>query len=112
MQAFREYRSPCALSVPALGQGGRGRVEIVNLSPGGARIVADRPLAEGAVLRLELVSGIEPLTAEVRWARDGYAGLRFARPLPAAVVARLRGHAAGGAPPGWRGPAASARELR
>lgn len=109
---YREYRCPCAASVVALTGEGRQRAEIVNISSTGARLSGAEGLEEGATLRLEVMAGMEPLKAEVRWVRGALAGLRFARPLGPEMIARLRGVA--GAPPArpWSRLAIGARAWR
>ena len=71
---YREYRCPCAASVVALTGEGRQRAEIVNISSTGARLSGAERLAEGATLRLEVMAGMEPLKAEVRWVRGAPPG--------------------------------------
>ena len=52
-------------------------VRLRNISAGGARIDADRPLQAGAEVELDLGENGFQL-AEVRWSKDGQVGLRFA----------------------------------
>jgi len=109
---YREPRFPCALRVMALGERGRIFCEIINISRNGARIAGVSGLRLGEVLALELSPGVAPLRAEVRWLRDGMAGLRFAQALSPGAVARLRGMTQGIAPPAWAGHHAGVREMR
>lgn len=109
---YRDHRVPCALRVTALAESGRIPCEIINVSQTGARLAGAGAVHRGEVLRLELNAGAEPLPAEVRWMRDGMAGLRFARPLSPGAVSRMRGMARGHAPPAWAGHHAGAREMR
>ena len=78
----------------------------------GARVAGLPPCPRGAVVRLDLMPGVEPARAEVRWMAGALAGLRFARPLSPAQVARLRGVTS---PPGARRtarPIRTAQEMR
>ncbi|MEA2998680.1 MAG: hypothetical protein QOK17_513 [Sphingomonadales bacterium] len=52
-------------------------VKLRNISSGGARLEADRPLESGTEVELDLgEAGFQ--VAEVRWSNDGQVGLRFA----------------------------------
>lgn len=61
----------------------RGRkhvVRMVNLSPGGAMVIFSAMPHIGEEVRLHLL-GRGPVTAHVRWVRDGRIGVNFAEPL-------------------------------
>jgi hypothetical protein len=88
---FNDVRSPRDLRagvslVCEVRQGARpwARVRLEDLSPGGFRIAR----LPGARIELPLrirIPGIQMLSAEIRWLRDGVVGCAFAEPLHVAV---------------------------
>lgn len=75
----------------------RETIDVLDLSPGGARVRAVAPLRAGQSIWLRLPE-IEPLEARVVWTRGFESGCEFARPLHPAVFDSLvatgeRGHA-------------------
>lgn len=66
----------------------REAVEVLDLSPVGARIRALAPLRAGHAVWLKL-PGIEPLEARVAWTRGFESGCEFVRPLHSAVFDSL-----------------------
>ncbi|QIQ87347.1 PilZ domain-containing protein [Erythrobacter sp.] len=69
---------------------GRERAEarLLDLSAEGAKIAVAGPYASGRVVSLAL-PGHDPRLAEVRWAGEGEAGVRFFEPLSTAQLAAL-----------------------
>jgi len=61
-------------------QGRRHVVRLVNLSHSGAMISYQGALADGDEVTLHLLDH-GPLTGQVRWSRDGRAGINFSLPL-------------------------------
>ena len=57
-------------------RGHRHVVRLANLSSSGAMIVFQGDLAEGDEVRLQLLDH-GPITAQVRWVRDGRVGVSF-----------------------------------
>ena len=72
-------------------RGGRGEREgryvVRNLSKTGACIAEPGPLEKGQRLVVAL-GQLENVAAEVAWARDGFAGLRFLQPIDVALARR------------------------
>ena len=60
-------------------RGHRHVVRIANLSSSGAMIVFQGDLSEGDEVMLQLLDH-GPVTAQVRWVRDGRVGISFADP--------------------------------
>jgi hypothetical protein len=60
---------------------------VANLSQRGARLVTATPLEPDQLLTLA-IAGLPPVSAAVRWAKDGEAGLSFLTPLAFATLAR------------------------
>lgn len=88
---FREHRHPCDHPVRiGAGPGGTVAARLANVSTFGARIVQGPDLAPGTRLRLHLGAGQQPRDAEVRWARGGQLGVRFAQPLDSRCLATVR----------------------
>lgn len=96
---YRAYRFPCDYPVIAHFDSGRCEGRLTNVSPEGARLSGGPDLRPGATLRIEIGPCCQPRLAEVRWARGGALGLRFATPLAIremAVIRKTGGHS--GAP--------------
>jgi methyl-accepting chemotaxis protein len=68
-----------------LARGARIQTRLVDISDTGARIVAPSEIHDGDILRLEFEDQTQ-VPARVVWLRDGFAGLRFDRPLGGALV--------------------------
>lgn len=85
---YREHRWPCRYPVLLERRGVRVRALLGNIAGAGALVigVGDAHIGERLVLLLPKHS----LAAEVRWARGNRCGVRFATPLPAEEVARIR----------------------
>lgn len=78
-------RRTLRLQLPAMSETGASPALVYNLSERGLLLETDTSLQLGDVLIVELPeAGATP--AEVIWARDGFAGCRFGKPLPAAAV--------------------------
>lgn len=85
-----EPRAPrVELGIPAtIRLGAMHRAIILNnISQSGAKIHCDDRLKPGLKLTL-LVNGLAPLAGEVRWNRDGFAGLAFYTPVPFDLLAQ------------------------
>ena len=61
-------------------QGRRHVVRLVNLSQSGAMLAYQGDLADGDEVRLHLLDH-GPVKGQVRWSRDGRAGINFSEPL-------------------------------
>ncbi len=72
------HRIPCGLELTLRRQGHKvGQAEGKNVSMLGVGLTdLQMVLAPGEVLEIDL-EGLGPVTAEVRWCRDGSAGLKF-----------------------------------
>ena len=68
--------------------GNRENVELRDLSPGGARVVALSPLREGYSVWLKL-PGLEAVEARIVWTRGFESGCEFVHPLHPAVFDTL-----------------------
>lgn len=77
-QRMPRVRISCPVALQA--DGGRHQVTLVDVSQGGAKL-ATALLKEGDRVTVA-IQGLDPHRAEVRWAHDGRAGLRFAVPIP------------------------------
>lgn len=67
-------------------------VELLDISPGGAKLSAEMEVQPGQAGRIMLPETIDPVFGSVCWARDdGRFGLRFATPLPLATLSRVLG---------------------
>lgn len=78
-------RRTMRLQLPAISGTGASPALVYNLSERGLLVETETSLEPGDVLIVELPeAGATP--AEVIWARDGFAGCRFAKPLPAAAI--------------------------
>jgi hypothetical protein len=64
-------------------------VELVDLSPGGAKLIIDGTLAPGTPVQLALPGTSAPVPATACWFRDGHAGLRFTFPLEMGTLAYI-----------------------
>jgi len=69
----------------------RGHATLLDLSPGGAKLVLEMPVACGQGLTVHLPDLSDPVLGTVCWMRDGRAGLRFATPLSLATLSRVLG---------------------
>ena len=86
-------------------------VRLRNISPGGAKIESDQELRPGTEVELDLgESGYQ--MAEVRWAKDGQVGLRFADDFDIASLAPSSHPEGETAPPEMLKPAYLETELR
>lgn len=82
----RERDTVFIMARVAGGVGGKeGRYVVRNLSKTGACIAEPGPLEKGQRLVLSL-GQLENVAAEVAWARDGFAGLRFLQPIDVALA--------------------------
>jgi hypothetical protein len=70
-------------------------IQIVDISPEGCGFRSGRPVAIGSRVWLGL-PGLDTWVATVAWFKDGTGGLRFERPLPPALAARLAAATEGG----------------
>lgn len=86
---YREVRYPCDFPATLSCDGVHWPVVVVNISPNGARLARSPELEVGTRVGLTLAG--TRLTATVRWQRQGRAGVRFDRPQPASLLARVRG---------------------
>ena len=84
----RGERLPVRTAAQCRRGGLRETVEVLDLSPGGARVRAVAPLRTGFAIWIRL-SGIAPLEARVVWTRDFESGCEFAHPLHPAVFDSL-----------------------
>lgn len=75
--------APCSIDVQVDGQ--RLAAELVDISQGGAKIVAARAMRRDERLIL-MVPGLPLKLAIVRWTADAEIGLRFAEPLPFGIL--------------------------
>lgn len=80
-------------------RGERTVVELVNLSPGGAKLIVDRPLAPGTPVQLTLPVTPAPLPATVCWCGDDRVGLRFTFPMNMGTLAEILALGNHGKPP-------------
>ena len=80
----RAERQPFAASVQCRRGMARETVEVLDLSPGGARVRALSPLRSGHAVWLRL-PGLEPVEARVVWTRGFESGCEFVRALHPAV---------------------------
>ena len=81
IDARAEERLATSSQTAALCRDGRRRlVRLINLSRAGAMIANCDALQTGERVTLQLIDHGE-VEADVRWVRDGRAGLHFARPL-------------------------------
>jgi hypothetical protein len=79
------------LRVGSVVVGGRThRIRLRNISAGGAMIECSGALAPGDQVELDLASG-EILSAQVRWTREGQAGLQFDRQIDLNVFTQRPG---------------------
>ena len=85
----RAPRFDVALATLLLTGGNRVVVELIDISPGGAKLIADVPLTPGASVQLVLPGSTETVPATVCWTRDERSGLRFALPLEMGTLARI-----------------------
>jgi PilZ domain-containing protein len=100
---FERRKMPVAATVEVRGERFEG--QIIDLSPGGARIRFDAPLAAGEELNVVLQE-LNQLGAQVVWRREGEAGVRFllapeevAPRLEAVLTQEARARAAAKPPP-------------
>ena len=63
------------------------RVQITNLSYDGCRILTEHPLDPGEVLKL-VIPWMQHVDVQVRWAKEGEAGVRFLHNATAAEARR------------------------
>ena len=62
-------------------------VLLSNISQGGAQIRVEEPVDVGQKVTL-LIDGLPPLTGQVRWSREGTAGMAFLSPVPFDLLAQ------------------------
>lgn len=84
----RDMRWPCDHPVVLMLGDRKLQGRILNISSAGARLGLPDAPDRGARVRLDLQG--PPLWAEVRWLRNGQAGLRFDRPLTPREIALVR----------------------
>jgi hypothetical protein len=72
----RAERRPVELRGFALGPSRDSDVRIADLSYGGCRLESDDAFDEGEVFELRIIKR-GAAAAEIRWAGDGHAGVRF-----------------------------------
>ncbi|WP_417600410.1 PilZ domain-containing protein [Pararhodobacter oceanensis] len=96
---YRDHRFACDHPVAVLDAADRRQTAmVVNVSRDGARLARAQGLMVGQHLRVFIMPNMPPNRAEVRWVREGLAGLRFAVPLSPREIAMARkshGHRAG-----------------
>lgn len=68
-------------------RGERVVVELVDLSPGGAKLISDTALSPGTPVQLALPVAPAALPGTVCWCRDGRLGMRFTFPLNMTMLA-------------------------
>lgn len=85
----RAPRFDVALATELLVSGARQVVELADLSPGGAKLIVDHPLAPGTPVQLMLPDSNAAVPATICWYRDQRTGLRFTYPLEMATLARI-----------------------
>ncbi|MET0240255.1 MAG: PilZ domain-containing protein [Sphingobium sp.] len=84
----RAGRARLRLQAVAIRQERRRRVEVCNISVGGAMISTSMPYPPGQALIIEL-PGLPALAGQVRWNRGGRCGLQWNRALPVATARTL-----------------------
>jgi hypothetical protein len=85
----RAPRFEVAVATLLLLGGERLVVELLDISPGGAKLITDVPLAPGSPVQLVLPGSPETAPATVCWTRGDRSGLRFAAPLDMGTLARV-----------------------
>jgi hypothetical protein len=85
----RAPRFDVAVATLLLAGGERQVVELLDISPGGAKLIADTPLTPGAPVKLVLPGSADTAPATVCWTRGERSGLRFAIPLDMGTLARI-----------------------
>lgn len=83
----RAPRFAVSLATQMTVRGERTVVELVDLSPGGAKLIVDGPLTPGTPVQLSLPTAPAPLPATICWCKDGRMGLRFTFPLSMTMLA-------------------------
>lgn len=84
VQRMPRVRISCPVSLQL--EGGRHQVTLVDVSQGGAKLATEL-LREGESVTAA-IQGLDPHRAVVRWAHDGYAGIRFAAPIGFEILAQ------------------------
>jgi len=85
----RAPRFEVALATELCAGGERAVVELVDISPGGAKLIVDRLLPPGTPVQLWLPGEAEAKPATICWSREPFVGLRFTYPVDMGTVARL-----------------------
>lgn len=69
----------------------RFAAEVVDISPGGAKLVADMPVTTGQTGQILLRDTGTALFGTVCWTRDDHFGFRFVAPMPLATLSQILG---------------------
>lgn len=85
----RAPRFDVALATELMAGSARLVVELVDLSPGGAKLIVDAALQPGTPVQLALPGSAAPIPGTVCWYREARTGLRFTYPLEMATLARI-----------------------
>lgn len=69
--------------------GARFRAEALDISAGGAKLVAEEAVQPGQTGQMTLIDTGTALFGKICWAQDGQFGFRFVAPLPLATLAQI-----------------------
>lgn len=87
---YREYRYPCGREVTVTLPDRKVRGTIINISTYGARLGGVQSLKVGYRIRIDPGPGCPIREGEVRWVRNGLAGLRFDTALDERIISAIR----------------------